>query len=308
MRNRAEIAVCSSDWHLTVKRPVSRKTGYVNQAFNKVAWILSKCRELEADLYFAGDIFDRCREPRWLASKYQALFAKMRVTIYGCAGQHDQIFHSKNLTDTSIQTFYAAQMLQRHTPDSSELQAVDWGGEIPQDVDTLIMHYCVTQSPIPYIDYSVTARKFMKQTNARIIVTGDYHEAHHLEYGGRLLINPGSIMRNASDTTQKKPVVYVINTRTAQILDILEVPVLPANEVFDLAAISAGKAAKERKEDLKRKFDLYVANAATKKIRPDFLKNLANVITELNLEESVRLEIDSIKEAVRNECKHSPGN
>lgn len=288
----SNLAICSSDWHLTAAKPINRHVGYDKQQFIKVTWILKKCREYSADLYLAGDVFDRAREPRWLVSEYTRLFREYGVNILACAGQHDQAYHSKDLRDTSINSLYSAGLIHHSK------ETMDWGADIPEQVETLIAHYCVTEKPNPFIDYSVTASKFMTMTKAKLIVTGDYHKAHHLEKNGRLLINPGSIMRNASDSINKEPVVYLVDVSKNKIIDVLKVPILPAGDVFDLSGIQRHKEDKARKEEMGKRFDDYILNASNEKIRPNFPKNVLKVVADTSPAEAVKNEIDNIMEKV----------
>jgi hypothetical protein len=148
------LAVCTSDWHITAKTPEYRKDEYSEQQFGKIKWILELCRDKSCVLFNAGDVFDTARQPRWLVNKYMALFnSYCDVAHYACAGQHDQLYHSKDLADTSFGTLIAARMLLRTE------ETVDWGcwdvlDPIP---DVVIGHYCVTPKPVEFIDYSLTA-------------------------------------------------------------------------------------------------------------------------------------------------------
>ncbi len=287
-----DIAICTSDWHLTARTPVSRNKGYTTQQFDKVEWILNQCKEYGAVLYNAGDIFNRAREPRWLVSEYQALLREYEIDIIACAGQHDAAYHSKDLSDTSINSLYSSGLIQ-HTRET-----VDWGGDISVDVGVLIAHYCVTEKPNPFISYSVTATKFMSMTKAKLIVTGDYHPAHYLEKDGRLLVNPGSIMRNASSTIDKRPSVYLVDVKKGQLIDTLYIPTLPSKKVFDLSGIKRQKKDKKRREEMKGCFDEYINNAVGDKVAPDFPKNVTKVIFDTKPGEEIKKEIDSIMETV----------
>lgn len=288
----SKLAICSSDWHLTAAKPVNRKKGYSQQQFEKVSWILDQCIKYKADLYLAGDVFDRAREPRWLVNKYQELFVKKGVTIIACAGQHDQAYHSQDLSDTSINSFYSSGLIH-HTAET-----VDWGATLPAYSKILIAHYCVTEKPNPFISYSVTASEFMKKVASELIVTGDYHPAHYLEKDGRLLLNPGSIMRNASDSMSKEPSVYLVDVEEVELIDTLSIPILRPADVFDMESIQRHKESKKRKEEMQERFDEYINNAASSKLRPDFPKNVLKVIQDVKPEETVKQEIDSIMEVV----------
>jgi len=304
---RKNLAVATSDWHITADRPRNRLPGYQQQQYDKVQWILETTKDLGAVLLNAGDIFDRAREPRSVTNKYMKLFRQYDIEHYACAGQHDQTFQSRNLSDTSIGQLFAAGFIDGDNGGISFVMGenpgygvckFDWGNDklfYEVGMNVVVAHFCVTERPIEFIDYSLTAEEFMKKAKARIMVTGDYHTAHTLKKDGRLLVNPGSIMRNASDTIQKKPSVYLIDLDTAEVVDQLEIPILPASEVFNMDQIDREKKHRVEKQLRTQQFEEYAANVQkSKDIKVDFVKELNQVITHVNPDDLVKVEIDTI--------------
>ncbi len=292
------LAVCTSDWHMRETVPVNRKPGFSNQQLNKVDFILELCQKLDADLYNAGDIYNKARPPRWYTNRFQSLLASYpNVYHYACAGQHDQVYHSTNLADTSIQSLYSSRLI-RHA-NSKRIRTVDWGGDIESPVDILIAHFCVTEKPIEFIPYSLTAEQFMTKVKARVIITGDYHVAHHLEREGQLLVNPGSIVRMGIDSIKRQPSVYVVDIGKAEVVDQVFLPSSPAEEVFDLKGAEKKKDQQKKKEQLAERFDKYLEQANNKQLKPDFDKNLTDVVLNGRPSEAVKTDIDTIMEEVR---------
>lgn len=292
------LAVCTSDWHMRETVPVNRKSGFTAQQCAKVIWIFDLCVKLDADLYNAGDLYNTSRPPRWYTNRFQQVLAGYpEVNHFACAGQHDQVYHSKNLADTSIQSLYSSGLI--HKADSNRIRTADWGGDINSPVDILIAHFCVTEKPIEFIDYSLTAAQFMNKTNATIMVTGDYHVAHHFEHNGRLLVNPGSIVRMGIDSVERQPSVYVIDTEKVEIVDQVFLPIEPAEEVFDLEGAEKKKDQQKRKEELAKRFDIYLEQVEDKLFKPDFEGSLTDTMAEGNPSEEVITDIDHIMEAVR---------
>lgn len=292
------LAVCTSDWHMRETIPVNRKPGFTNQQLTKVDFILNLCQQLDADLYNAGDIYNTARPPRYYTNRVQSLLSRYPdVRHFACAGQHDQVYHSSNLADTSIQSLYSSGLI--HTADSDRIRTVDWGGDIEFPVDILIAHFCVTEKPIEFIDYSLTAGQFMKKARAQIMVTGDYHVAHHLKRNGKLLVNPGSIVRMGIDSVERQPSVYVIDTVKTEVVDQVFLPIEPAEKVFDLEGAAKKKDQQKRKEQLAERFDTYLKQAENKQLRPDFEKNLSDTVVQGDPSEAVKTDIDFIMEEVR---------
>ena len=292
------LAVCTSDWHMRETIPVSRKPGFTAQQLKKVAFILELCWELDADLYNAGDIYNTARPPRWYTNRFQAVLARYPdLHHYACAGQHDMVYHSSNLADTSIQSLYSSGLI--HHADSDRIRTVDWGGDIENPTDILIAHFCVTEKPIEFIPYSLTAGQFMKKARAQIMVTGDYHVAHYLKRNGKLLVNPGSIVRMGVDSVKRQPSVYVIDTVKTEVIDQVFLPISPAEEVFDLEGAEKRKDQQQKKEQLAARFEEYLEQANNKQLKPDFDKNLTDVVLKGSPSEAVKIDIDTVMEEVR---------
>jgi len=281
--------VCTADWHININTPVSRLPGYQQQQFDKIAWVLEYCQQSKSDLYIAGDLFEKAREPRRLLNIYLKLFADhSNVNIYACAGQHDQLWHARDLADTNIQILFASGMVNHI--------GSDWGADLLEHKDEgiLLAHYCVTDKPNKFIEYSVTANAFMNMVANRIVITGDYHIAHYLKIGDRLLLNPGSIMREASDTINRKPSIYLLDITNLD-FEKIYIPVQPANIVFDMALIQNKASIKdtinENKIDIEKYIDIAKKQAS---IRPNFPQCVNQVIEEVNPNELVKKEVEEV--------------
>lgn len=298
-RIKKRVGVCTSDWHIMAKPPRSRAGSFVEDQYDKVEELLHYTRDLALDhsdwevyLLNAGDLHDKARVPRWLSSHYISMMTSPLFTgvfaHIACAGQHDQLYHSTKLDDTSLQALYSAGCVQRF---GRGIKTADWGTESDAS-DVLVTHVCCTEKHNPFIEYSVTPKQLLKQTKARVIVTGDYHVAHHYKSGGRLVVNPGSIMRLGSSETDRKPSFYVVDLDEAEVLERVFITIKPPSEVFDLDRIAKDK---ERvKEDEKRdaRFENYIETIKTKKIKPDFDQMLNKVIEIHKPSEGVKQEIE----------------
>lgn len=299
-RTKKRIGVCTSDWHLTADVPYSRSPEFVTDQYEKVEEIQYFCCDLalehpewEVYLLNAGDVHDKARIPRWLSSEYLSLLSLSmfthRFVHIACAGQHDQLYHSTKLDDTSLQGLYSSGCVQRY---GRGIYTADWGMNYSEYDDVIVAHVCCTEKHNPYIDYSVTARELLDRTKAQVLVTGDYHKAHFLKHEGRLVVNPGSVMRLNSGETKKKPSIYVVDLDEAEVLDQVFLAVKPASEVFDLTKISQEKADEKRDEELRSRFDEYLHKVQTKAVKPDFDKVLEKVITDMTPSEAVKQEIE----------------
>lgn len=273
--------VCTSDWHIRLNNPENRIDDYVNNQIEKVRWILRYCRDQEAVLVIAGDLFDSPNTPRWLVNKYLELFTDYGVDIVACAGQHDQHFHSLELRNTPIGTFYSSGLVQKAW---GHITAVDWDEEYTPDTnDVLIVHRCVTEKPNEFIPYSYTASEMMKKyKDKRFIISGDYHVPHFLQQGNRLLINPGSLMRSGKNQYDYEPCVWVLDTQDGDFGRVY-IPIKPASEVFNLDNMDRV----DDKAEVDKRFDDLINSFNDEETKPDYESNLNMVVESYKPTESV---------------------
>lgn len=261
------LLLATSDWHIRDRKPRYRKDDFLQAQYNKIEFILSHTKQIGAQLVIAGDIFDKYNISYATVARYIRLFRKYGVCAWACAGQHDQHHHSQDLTGTAYELLMSAGCIT--APEYS----MDWGGD-QKDTDILIAHACVTEKPMEFIEYSVTAAEFMKVTKSRIIITGDYHATHIRKEDDRLLVNPGSIMRAAKNEIDKKPVIFLIDTDSL----LVEPIYLPINEdVFDMGAIDSERVRQTRKSDVEASMAAFAELARSYTTAADFAKNLERV-------------------------------
>lgn len=294
-----KIGVAASDFHITHKIPRFRTETFVEDQYDKVEQILWLCKDYadqghKVYLLNSGDMFDTARIPRWLLSRYLSLF---NVSTFldsfahiACAGQHDQLFHSRKLDDTSIYALYSSGCIQRFGPG---IKVLDWGAELDTEYGgTLVAHICCTVSHNEFIDYSITAKELLRKTKAKVIVTGDYHHAHHYQRDGRLIVNPGSITRLASDEVDRRPSVYVVDLDAAEIIEQVFLEVRPPAEAFLVGRIGELKDEDKKKQERQDRFEDYLQKVKEKKIKPDFDKVLSEVVKDMAPAEEVKQMIE----------------
>ena len=299
MSKKKRVGVATSDWHIMAKPPRKRREGFIAEQYDKIEEINHYTRDIalehpewEVYLLNAGDLHDKARIPRWLSSHYISMLTSplftSTFTHIACAGQHDQIYHSTKLDDTSLQALYAAGCVQRY---GRGIKTADWGVRDGFD-DVLVTHICCTERVNEFIEYSVTPKQLLRQRKARVIITGDYHVAHYYKEGGRLVVNPGSIMRLSSDEIDRKPSIYLVDLDEAEVLDQVFLDVKPAGEVFDLSRIDEDKEEKKQKQERDKRFEKYIDKIKEKSVRPDFDVMLEKVIKLRKPSDAVKQEID----------------
>lgn len=229
--NQVDAIICS-DLHLTEQTPICRTDDYIRAQRNKLNFISDLQKQYKCPVLCAGDIFDHWKPSPWLIS-----FALQHLPdqLIAIPGQHDLPHHNLELIEKS--GFWALMQAERilyrikiFNKLGFALYALPFGMKVPEkspiedvkDKKILMLHQLTWQKePWTGADPKVNARKLLKDNpDFDLIITGDNHQAFTEEYEGRLLINPGSMMRSTADQIDFRPRVYLweAESKTAEIV------------------------------------------------------------------------------------------
>jgi len=219
----------SADWHLRYKNPGKRTDFFYGTQKMKVRWLLRLYEELQCDaLLVSGDIFDSSSSPYLCIGDYIRMFlSKKKIKFITIFGQHDLRYHSlKSKKNTPLWSFLSA--LSSTTIDDSPYLDEDvsigiygssWSQQIPvsgpEAFSILLIHTMVTKEGPLWLgqkpnSYTESGKLLKKGSNFNVIVSGDNHQSFHLEKNGRLLVNPGSIVRKTTTEKDYKPRVGIL--------------------------------------------------------------------------------------------------
>jgi DNA repair exonuclease SbcCD nuclease subunit len=173
-----------------------------------------------------GDTFDKAKPSLYLVKECLEYFPNQGfITI---PGQHDLPNHSLNLLDKSgiklLSKIRDGALLL--TLENSIIETGYWiygfpfgssNFQHPEDRETTdrpkiaLIHTLVTETEsAAKLMGGISAKALMdKMTGYDLIVSGDNHKPFTYEQGGRLLVNPGSMMRMSADQIDHKPRVYL---------------------------------------------------------------------------------------------------
>jgi len=209
-------AILCSDFHLREDRPVCRTDDYWKAQWEKIDFIknLQKTYDSFPIVLFAGDLFDHWKaSPNLLSTAIEHLPEDM----YCVAGQHDLPHHSLESIDKSgLFTLWKARKINL-------LSNTHWGEQptgTPSTTITtstgvvrkiLVWHKMNYVGRLPWPGCSdPSARSLLRQyPQYDLIVTGDNHKSFVEHFEGRLLVNPGSLMRMDADQIDHRPCVYL---------------------------------------------------------------------------------------------------
>ena len=206
-------AILMADMHLRDDQPVARTDSYWEKQFVKLDFIggLQDSYSSPPPILNAGDLLNHWKPSHQLITK---IMQHLPRNFYTILGQHDLPQHNIKLYHKSgIAPLEEAEHLQilhsyhyGQTPTAPVLSSYEVG-----DRKILVWHFMTykDEKPFPLHKGPSAMRLLRKYPQYDLIVTGDNHIPFVEEYEGRLLVNPGSMMRIRADQIDHKPRVYL---------------------------------------------------------------------------------------------------
>jgi len=210
---RADL-ILTSDWHLLEKNPICRIDDLVETQWWKVQFIKDLQTSYNCPVIHAGDLFDKWKPSPWLLTMTMVFMPKMFYTVLG---NHDLPQHNiDNVFKSGVRTLIEAGKILMDIG----IGKGNWGQE-PDDIKLFnrriaVLHKQVYRGKKPYgWSGGTPAIKFLMQyPQFDLIVTGDNHKPFVEECEGRLLVNPGSLLRLEADQIDHKPRIYLWDAGT----------------------------------------------------------------------------------------------
>lgn len=213
--------ILTSDWHLRETKPVARTDKFFPAMWKKVLFINELSEKHKAPVLHSGDLFHHWKPSPDLLTRTIRALPKRFFTIYG---NHDLPEHSLEQAELSgVHTLWVGEHL--YIP----MYGVHWGMQPEratirslinkeQEERKILMWHVLTYSgkDLPYPDCKeLSAKQILKKyPEYDLIVTGDNHKTFVEEYQGRLLVNPGSILRMTAAQIEHKPCVFLYYAET----------------------------------------------------------------------------------------------
>ena len=273
-QNIPDLILCS-DIHLREDTPVCRTDNYWERQWIKMDFIADLQKQYGCPVVCGGDLFHH-----WKASPYLLSETMLHIPkkFYSIAGQHDLANHSLSLFyKSSIHTLERAGKLvflprvhfgmsPEDFQDETSAGVEDWLGI--EDKKILVWHKLAYQTePFPGATGGNALQLLKKYPQFDLILCGDNHVTFVEEYQGRLLVNPGSMMRMTAIQADHKPCVFLWYAESNSVVQVF----LPIEE----GVVSREHlAAKEQRND---RIDAFV-----NKLTGDYK-------TELSFEENLNL-------------------
>ena len=286
-------AILTADWHMRDSFPTCRTDDYFQTMLGKIKWVADLQAEYNCPVLHAGDLFHT-----WKASPY-LLAAVMNILpdqFYTVPGNHDLKNHNVELIDqTGLEVLSSARRVHvfNTCPVINEknlnICGVPYGLNIPKEPnDVLMCHEMIYQQPEHWQkENGSQALSFLrKHKGYDLIVTGHNHKPFTAEHEGRLLVNPGSLMRMTADQKDYKPCVYLWNKENNTV-KIEYIPIDP--KAVETVYLEKTKERDERMESFIDRLQ------SSKEVGLSFEKNLENYLANNRVRSSVK---DVINECI----------
>lgn len=209
---KTPIAILTADIHARNTAPRCRKDDFMAAQCRKLEWIRANMPE-GVPWLDAGDLFHSWKSAP--ETEIMLLEVLNGIEFYSIPGNHEIPYHNQNrLTQSSFQVLCAAGVIktEKMAPCPSGFYAAAWISI--SGVSVLILHGMVwPDTPIMSGIDGISALDLMRaysDFDVDVILTGHNHQTFVVEQEGRILVNPGSIMRSAIDQIDHKPCVFIL--------------------------------------------------------------------------------------------------
>ena len=207
-------AILTADWHLREDTPVCRTDDYMKAQ----ATALLEIRRLQAlyhcPVLVAGDIYHHWKPSPFLLSWTMDWLPD---NIQCIPGNHDLPQHNPELFyKCGLEVLLQAEKIKVLSTDmKGHLQLTDRD----PDLTIMMLHQMTWTTKVPWKGCQAdSAHKVLKDhPKFDLILTGDNHKPFVVEHKGRLLVNPGSLMRMTADQIDHKPRVYLWHAESNEV-------------------------------------------------------------------------------------------
>ncbi len=247
-------AILAADWHLRDTVPSCRKDDYWDAQWRKVGQVMTLADKHKCSVFHAGDLLDKWKASPRLLNKCIRRLPNQLITIFG---QHELPNHNYDeYYRSGLYTLYLGTGRGFDVLGPKGQEDLDWcqdayhariviygigwndetnvlsniekvkksikegrkGGRFQKFV--VMFHGLVGSGKDSWEHHAdcYKAKGLLKELNADLIVSGDNHKPFTVkDKKGRLLVNPGSLMRMTTDQKDHRPRVYLWNAEANEV-------------------------------------------------------------------------------------------
>lgn len=222
-------AILAADWHIRPDIPTCRTDDYFHAMKRKIDFILNLSEEHHnCPILVAGDLGQWALNKGWPTWLLEWTIKKFEgYEIICIAGQHDLPNHKLELWEESgVGVLHAAgainlifnPILKNH---KFGVTPFHYGQGIQHSKYKINPQIAMTHQAVLHgksMFNGIQALELLKEyPEYNLILSGDNHLSFTEEYQGRILVNPGSMMRNSADQEDHEPRVYLWYANTNEI-------------------------------------------------------------------------------------------
>lgn len=316
-KSNADAILCA-DLHIRTDTPLCRTDNFFAAIEKKIDFILALSKKHECPILMAGDLGHKAQWPNWLL---EWLISKIDEQKIICIpGQHDLPNHRIDLFEKSgMGVLDAAKKVEAigffhkedkiigcHLPSKSiiknygihitpfpygmEMKSLGWGkeyGMVDMPMIAMTHQMVIENKPLwPGQEAPKGNALLKKYPEYQLILSGDNHNSFTVEKDGRLLVNPGSMMRTNADQENHKPRVYLWWAKT----NFIKAIYLPIEQgVISRTHIDVAKDRENRNQAFIKRVN------SLEGVEIDYEDNLANYFKKYKSEKAVK---NKVMEAV----------
>lgn len=215
-------AILTADIHLREDTPVCRIDNFWETQARKIEWLVQLQQKYGCPIIDAGDVFGLWKVTPFLL---QWAIKHMPKQFYTIPGNHDLPSHNLNLFNKSglrvleVARFATVLYEETYEMDNFFLHGFPWGSPLeslhkdykkaPRNVAVCHIMTFSGRKPWPGCKDPGAGTLLKKLDGYDLIITGHNHKTFIAEDNGRILVNPGSLMRTSADQADHKPCVFL---------------------------------------------------------------------------------------------------
>lgn len=226
-------AILCADVHMRHDTPKCRTDDYQHAQWTKWQEILELGVHYDAPILVAGDLGHKYQWPSPLLREFIFRWsAAGQPEIILVPGQHDLPYHKVDNWDQSaigvleaagcITVLLGSSRLPMSMAGDIMLYDFPWGVGMDRRIQgtectaiamthQLVMEGKGNKADWPGADAAFALELLKAHPQFQLILSGDNHKPFVVEHDGRLLVNPGSVMRMTADQADHRPRVYLWN-------------------------------------------------------------------------------------------------
>lgn len=202
--------ILTGDWHLREDTPICRTDDFETAQWAKVDFISELQKEYNCPIFHSGDLFNHWKPSPYLLAMAMEHLPKQFFTIYG---NHDLPQHNLELAKKcGINVLHKSGHVQ-------VLNGTHWNQPVKEETiyihpnrrHVLVWHVMAYQGKKPWPDCPDPLAEgiLRKYPEYDLILLGHNHTPFVATHEGRILLNPGSIMRQEASQINYKPAVWL---------------------------------------------------------------------------------------------------